>query len=234
MLQMLQALPVGKTAVHPLLPPLEPTHEVWAAGVTYRRSQEARERESEVKDIYEKVYAAERPELFFKAIGWRVAGHQMPIRIRRDSSWNVPEPELTLVINGGREIVGYCAGNDVSSRDIEGANPLYLPQAKIYDGACALGPCIEIAAAGQIDDLPIRLDVFEAGEVVYHGETQSSQMKRPLKELVDYLTKELDFPDGVFLMTGTGIVPTDEFSLRPGHTVRITVGSLQLENAVQG
>jgi 2-dehydro-3-deoxy-D-arabinonate dehydratase len=233
MVQMLQALPVGKTAVHPLLPPLEPTHEVWAAGVTYRRSREAREQESEVKDVYEKVYAAARPELFFKAIGWRVAGHQMPIHIRQDSDWNVPEPELTLVLNGRGEIVGYCAGNDVSSRDIEGENPLYLPQAKIYNGACALGPGIKIAAVGQIKALPIHLDVFQAGEVIFHGETQSSQMKRPLAELVDYLTKELDFPYGVFLMTGTGIVPTDEFSLRPGHTVRITVGSLQLENTVQ-
>jgi 2-dehydro-3-deoxy-D-arabinonate dehydratase len=232
MLPMLHALPVGETAVHPLLPPLEPTHEVWAAGVTYRRSREAREHESDVKDVYEKVYSAERPELFFKAIGWRVSGHMMPIRIRRDSGWNVPEPELTLVINGRREIVGYCAGNDVSSRDIEGANPLYLPQAKIYNGSCAIGPGIEIATADQIQDVPIQLDVFQAEKVIYHGETQSSQMKRLLGELVDYLTKEMDFPYGVFLMTGTGIVPTDEFSLKPGNVVRITVGSLQLENVV--
>ncbi|MCL4868461.1 MAG: fumarylacetoacetate hydrolase family protein [Anaerolineae bacterium] len=233
MWQMLQALPVGETAVHPLLPPLEPTHEVWAAGVTYRRSREAREQESEVKDVYEKVYAAARPELFFKAIGWRVVGHKMPIRIRQDSEWNVPEPELTLVINSGREIVGYCAGNDVSSRDIEGANPLYLPQAKIYDGACALGPGIQLATAPEIDDLPIQLDVFQAGQIIYQGLTQRSQMKRSLTELVEHLTKELTFPDGVFLMTGTGIVPTDEFSLRPGHTVQITVGTQQLENVVQ-
>lgn len=234
MLQMLRDLPVGQPAGQNLLPPIEPMHEVWAAGVTYRRSREARQQESEVKDLYEKVYVAERPELFFKAIGWRVVGHQMPIHIRRDSGWNVPEPELTLVINGRGEIVGYCAGNDVSSRDIEGANPLYLPQAKIYDGACALGPGIAFVAAGQMNDLPIQLDVFQAEEVIYHGETQSSQMKRPLAELVDYLTKELDFPYGVFLMTGTGIVPSDDFSLQPGHTVQIRVGSLQLENTVQG
>lgn len=233
MLQMLRDLPASEPAGQNLLPPIEPMHEVWAAGVTYRRSREARQQESEVKDVYEKVYLAKRPELFFKASGWRVAGHQMPIRIRQDSGWNVPEPELTLVINGRGEIVGYCAGNDVSSRDIEGENPLYLPQAKIYNGACALGPGIKIAAAGQIKALPIHLDVFQAGEVIFHGETQSSQMKRPLAELVDYLTKELDFPDGVFLMTGTGIVPADDFSLQPGHMVRITVGSLRLENTVQ-
>jgi 2-dehydro-3-deoxy-D-arabinonate dehydratase len=232
MLQMLHTLPVGETAVHPLLPPLEPEHEVWAAGVTYRRSREAREHESDVKDVYEKVYSAERPELFFKAIGWRVVGHKMPIRIRQDSHWNVPEPELTLVINGRKEIVGFCVGNDVSSRDIEGANPLYLPQAKIYNGSCALGPGIFLAEADQLLDLAIQMDIMRAGEVVYQGETRSSEMKRTLSELVDYLTQEIDFPYGVFLMTGTGIVPTDDFSLQPGDVVRITIGSLQLENTV--
>ncbi|MGD2077299.1 MAG: fumarylacetoacetate hydrolase, partial [Chloroflexota bacterium] len=132
----LELLPKSGLAVDPLLPPLESMHEVWACGVTYLRSREAREIESEIKDVYEKVYTAERPEIFFKSIGWRVAGHNMPIRIRRDSRWNVPEPELTLVINGYREIVGFCCGNDVSSRDIEGQNPLYLPQAKTYNGSC--------------------------------------------------------------------------------------------------
>ncbi|MFZ0548436.1 MAG: fumarylacetoacetate hydrolase family protein [Candidatus Promineifilaceae bacterium] len=234
MVVVLQSMPVSETADHPLLPPLEPMHEVWAAGVTYLRSREAREQESDVKDVYEKVYSAARPELFFKAIGWRVVGHNMPIRIRQDSGWNVPEPELTLVINGHREIVGYSVGNDVSSRDIEGANPLYLPQAKIYNGSCAIGPGIEIAAGDQIQALPIQLDVLRDGEVIFHGETQSSQMKRPLQELVDYLTKEMAFPSGVFLMTGTGIVPTDEFSLQHSDKVRITIGSLQLENTVHG
>jgi 2-dehydro-3-deoxy-D-arabinonate dehydratase len=234
MLQMLHALPVGETAVHPLLPPLESRHEVWAAGVTYRRSREAREHESDVKDVYEKVYSAERPELFFKAIGWRVMGHKMPIRMRQDSHWNVPEPELTLVINGRKEIVGFCVGNDVSSRDIEGANPLYLPQAKIYNGSCALGPGIFLAEADDLLDLAIQMDIMRAGEVVYQGETRSSEMKRTLSELVDYLTQEIDFPYGVFLMTGTGIVPTDVFSLQPGDVVRITIGSLQLENTVTG
>jgi 2-dehydro-3-deoxy-D-arabinonate dehydratase len=185
-----------------------------------------------VRDVYEKVYSAVRPELFFKAIGWRAVGHKMPIRIRQDSYWNVPEPELTLVINGRQEIVGFCAGNDVSSRDIEGANPLYLPQAKMYNGSCALGPGIILAEADQLLDLAIQMDIIRAGEVVYQGETRSSQMKRPLRELVDYLTKEMDFPYGAFLMTGTGIVPTEEFSLQYGDMVRIIVGSLQLENYV--
>lgn len=233
LLQLLHALPVGETAVHNLLSPLEPDQEVWAAGVAYRRSREAREHESDVKDVYEKVYSAERPELFFKAIGWRVVGHQMPIRIRQDSSWNVPEPELTLVVNGRKEIVGFCVGNDVSSRDIEGANPLYLPQAKMYNGSCALGPGIILAEADQLVDLAIQMDIIRADEVVYQGETRSSQMKRTLSELVDYLTQEMDFPFGTFLMTGTGIVPSDAFSLQHGDTVRITVGSLQLENTVK-
>lgn len=234
MLQMLPALPVSETAVQNLLPPLEPDHEVWAAGVTYRRSREAREHESDVKDVYEKVYSAERPELFFKAIGWRVVGHKMPIRIRQDSHWNVPEPELTLVINGRHEIVGFCVGNDVSSRDIEGANPLYLPQAKMYNGSCALGPGIVLAETDQLQDLAIQMDIVRAGEVAYQDETRSSQMKRTLNELVDYLTQEMDFPYGAFLMTGTGIVPPDQFSLQSGDIVRITVGSLQMENTVDG
>ncbi|MBK8902497.1 MAG: fumarylacetoacetate hydrolase family protein [Anaerolineaceae bacterium] len=234
MLPMLHALSGGETAVHPLLPPLEPDYEVWAAGVTYRRSREAREHESDVKDVYQKVYSAKRPELFFKAIGWRVVGHKMPIRIRRDSFWNVPEPELTLVINGRQEIVGFCVGNDVSSRDIEGANPLYLPQAKIYNNSCALGPGILLAEAEQLLDLAIQMDIIRAGEVVYRGETRSSQMKRSLGELVGYLTQEMDFPYGAFLMTGTGLVPPEEFSLQHGDTAQITIGSLQLENTVHG
>lgn len=232
MLQLLQTLPATETADHPLLPPIDPAHEVWAAGVTYLRSREARESESDVRDVYEKVYSAERPELFFKSVGWRVAGHNMPIRIRHDSHWNVPEPELTLVINGRQEIVGYCAGNDVSSRDIEGANPLYLPQAKMYNGSCAIGPGIAVANAAQLVDIAIQLDIVRASEIVYEGKTRSSQMKRTLSELVDYLTKEMAFPYGVFLMTGTGIVPSEDFSLLPGDLVRVSIGSLQLENQV--
>jgi 2-dehydro-3-deoxy-D-arabinonate dehydratase len=220
------------TASGPLLAPVDPSTEVWAAGVTYLRSREAREAESTVSDLYSRVYDAERPELFFKAPGWRVSGHGMPIRIRRDSHWNVPEPELTLVINARGEIVGFCAGNDVSSRDIEGANPLYLPQAKIYDGACALGPGISLCDVDTLRSLSIELTVTRAGRTVFTGETCTSRIKRPLHELVDYLRKELQFPHGVFLMTGTGIVPPDDFSLACGDQVRITIGELTLETEV--
>ncbi|MBE2221390.1 MAG: fumarylacetoacetate hydrolase family protein [Anaerolineae bacterium] len=232
-IQLLQTLPTTtKAADETLLPPVEAKHEVWASGVTYLRSREARESESDAKDVYEKVYDAIRPELFFKSIGWRVVGHEMPIRIRQDSYWNVAEPELTLVINGHREIVGFCIGNDVSSRDIEGANPLYLPQAKIYNGSCAIGPGIVIIDPDRLRDIVIEMEVVRAGEVIFCGETRSSQMKRSLEELVDFLTKEMDFPNGVFLMTGTGIVPADDFSLQPADVVRICIGSQTLINSV--
>jgi 2-dehydro-3-deoxy-D-arabinonate dehydratase len=223
----------SEAAAGPLLAPIEPATEVWAAGVTYLRSREAREAESTVRDLYSKVYDAERPELFFKASGWRVAGHQMPIRIRRDSRWNVPEPELTLVINSGGEIAGFCAGNDVSSREIEGENPLYLPQAKIYDGSCALGPGISLGDVDRLLNLSIELAVMRAGRPIFTGETRTSRIKRPLQDLVACLRKELCFPQGVFLMTGTGIVPPDDFSLERGDRVRITIGDLTLENDVE-
>ncbi len=228
----LLALPRGGPPDGGLLPPLEARHEVWAAGVTYLRSREAREAESSVRDVYARVYDAARPELFFKATGWRVVGHRMPIRVREDSRWNVPEPELTLVVNAHCEIVGYCAGNDVSSRDIEGENPLYLPQAKVYDGSCALGPGIALCEADSLRDVRIQAEVVRAGRSVSIGETRTSQMKRPLDELVSYLCRELDFPGGVFLMTGTGIVPPPDFSLTGGDLVRIAVGPLTLENEV--
>ena len=228
----LRALPRAGAMNGTLLPPLEAGHEVWAAGVTYLRSREAREVESSVKDVYSRVYEAERPELFFKAIGWRVTGHRMPIRVREDSRWNVPEPELTLVINSDREIVGFSAGNDVSSRDIEGDNPLYLPQAKVYEGSCALGPGIVLSEVDRLRDLSIQAEVRREGRVIFKGETRTSQMKRPFEELVVCLGRELDFPRGVFLMTGTGIVPPQDFSLVGGDLVRITMGSLTLENEV--
>lgn len=229
---LLVAMPTDEPATGPLLPPIEPMQEVWASGVTYLRSREAREAESDTKDVYERVYQAERPELFLKAIGWRVVGHQSPIHIRRDSHWNVPEPELTLVVNSQQEIVGFCIGNDVSSRDIEGANPLYLPQAKIYNGSAALGPGILLAEAEQLRDLPIRIEIIRSNKAIFQAETRSSQMKRSLEELVAFLGRELDFPQGVFLMTGTGIVPPDEFTLQPDDVVRINIGSLRLENEV--
>lgn len=212
--------------------PIDPHHEVWAAGVTYLRSRDARKAESTVADMYQKVYEAERPEIFSKSIGWRVAGTGMPIRIRKDSHWNVPEPELVLVINCQNEIVGYCAGNDVSSRDIEGENPLYLPQAKVYNGSCALGHGIWLCKADEIRNIPIRLKIQRANETVFDGEANTSTMKRTLPELVEFLTRELDFPQGVFLMTGTCLVP-DDFTLQVDDTVFISVGETRIENQVQ-
>ena len=228
----LRSLPRTEAPAGGLLAPIDPMTEVWAAGVTYLRSREARQAESTAKDVYARVYEAGRPELFWKAIGWRVAGHQMPIRVRDDSRWNVPEPELTLVVNARLEIVGYCAGNDVSSRDIEGANPLYLPQAKVYDGSCALGPGILLCDADELRDLPIRISVSRAGDEVFQGETRTAQMARPFEELVAFLGRELAAPHGVFLMTGTGIVPPPDFSMQKGDRVRITIGELVLENVV--
>jgi 2-dehydro-3-deoxy-D-arabinonate dehydratase len=230
----LRALPRGEAAAGRLLAPVEPAHEVWASGVTYLRSREAREAESAVKDVYAKVYEAARPELFWKSIGWRVAGSGMPIRVRDDSRWNVPEPELTLVVNARGEIVGHTIGDDVSSRDIEGENPLYLPQAKVYNGSCAVGPGIVIGGVERLKELTIKLAIARGGKTAFEGETRTSQIKRPLEELCGYLGRELDFPRGVFLLTGTGIVPPPEFSLSAGDVVRITIGEMTLENPVEG
>jgi 2-dehydro-3-deoxy-D-arabinonate dehydratase len=240
MLQLLNNLSVSESAVGAVLSesmgeevaPIDPYQEVWAAGVTYLRSRDARKAESTVADMYQKVYEAERPEIFSKSLGWRVSGNREPIRIRRDSHWNVPEPELVLVINRYNEIVGYCAGNDVSSRDIEGENPLYLPQAKIYNGSCVLGPGILICEPEAIKDIPIRLQVRRARETIFDGEASTATMKRRLSELVEFLTRELDFPQGVFLMTGTCLVPGNDFTLQPDDLVLIQVGELVIENQV--
>jgi 2-dehydro-3-deoxy-D-arabinonate dehydratase len=212
--------------------PIDPYQEVWGAGVTYLRSREARKAESTMADMYQKVYEAERPEIFSKSIGWRVAGNGEAIRIRKDSQWNVPEPELVLVINGHKEIVGYCAGNDVSSRDIEGENPLYLPQAKSYNGSCALGHGIWLCEPDSIKDIPIGLQIRRANKIIFDSEANTATMKRTLPELVEFLTRELDFPQGVFLMTGTCLVP-DDFTLQPDDAVLIRVGELRIENYVQ-
>ncbi len=200
-----------------MLPPLDPLHEVWASEVTYSSSLETRRAVSEAADVYDKAYSAERPELFLKAVGRRVVGHG-----------HVPEPELVLVLNQHLEIVGYIAGNDVSSRDIEGENPLFLPQAKIYDDSCAIGPGIQVSEPDSLRDLPVELFIERDGVVIFNDSTRTSQMERQLEELVTYLGRELDFPDGTLLMTGTGIVPPEEFSLRPGDKVRIVVGELTL------
>lgn len=233
MMQLLATMPREESANGDLLAPIDAMQEVWAAGVTYLRSRDARRAESQVADVYERVYDAARPELFFKAIGWRVVGTGMPIRIRADSRWNVPEPELVIVINRHREIVGYCVGNDVSSRDIEGENPLYLPQAKVYTGSCALGHGIVLCDANAIVNIPIRLSIERGGAKIFAGEAKTAMMKRTLAELTEYLTRELDFPHGVFLMTGTCVVPGDNFTLQLGDVVRIQVGEVELENRVQ-
>lgn len=233
MLTRLKNLSPGEPVFGAEQAPIDPDHEVWAAGVTYLRSREARRVESTAADMYDRVYEAARPELFFKSTGWRVAGNNMPVRVRADSRWNVPEPELVLLINRYREIVGYCAGNDVSSRDIEGENPLYLPQAKVYNGSCALGHGILLCEPQEIEDIPIGLKIERAGATVFEGETTTATMKRTLSELVDYLTRELDFPSGVFLMTGTCLIPGDNFTLQPDDIVSIRVGELRIENRVQ-
>jgi len=233
MFQMLKTLLKTEPAIDEMEAPIDPHQEVWAVGVTYLRSRDARNAESTVANMYQKVYEAERPEIFSKSIGWRVSGDGAPIRIRKDSHWNVPEPELVLVINSQREIVGYCAGNDVSSRDIEGENPLYLPQAKIYNGSCALGHGILLCESHAIKDIPIRLQIRRANETIFNSEANTSTMKRTLLELVEFLTRELDFPQGVFLMTGTCLVPDGEFTLQPDDVVAIQVGELMIENKVQ-
>ena len=186
---LLAALRTDEPAEGALLAPIEPLQEVWAAGVTYLRSRDARKEESSAADVYQKVYDAARPEVFFKAAGWRVVANGQPVRIRADSGWNVPEPEMVLVINRGGEIVGYCAGNDMSSRDIEGENPLYLPQAKIYDGSCALGSGIQLARPDDLRNLPIRIEIVRDGAMLFHGESSTAQMRRTPEELTACLVK---------------------------------------------
>ncbi|HTK77653.1 MAG TPA: fumarylacetoacetate hydrolase family protein [Gemmataceae bacterium] len=207
-----------------LLPPVD-AQEVWAAGVTYLRSKKAREDESAgAARFYDLVYTASRPELFFKATPDRVVGPGQPIRVRADSRWSVPEPELAVVVSPDLRIVGYTIGNDMSARDIEGENPLYLPQAKVYKQSCALGPCVTLAMAlPPRDDVGIRLRIDRGGAVAFAGETSLARMARPLEELVDWLGRENEFPNGVILLTGTGIVPPDEFSLQAGDVVSIAI-----------
>jgi 2-dehydro-3-deoxy-D-arabinonate dehydratase len=202
------------------------SQEIWAAGVTYYRSRNARIEESKYAgggDFYDRVYAAARPELFLKATPLRIAAPGATLRLRRDSDWIVPEPELTLVINARNEIIGYTIGNDLSCRDIEGENPLYLPQAKIFDGCAAIGPGLLIQDEPLPPSTVIGLQILRHGKPVVEDRTRLSELKRKPQELVDYLVRETSFPAGCFLMTGTGIVPGDDFSLEPGDEVRITI-----------
>lgn len=216
-----------------LLAPLG-TQEVWAAGVTYFRSRVARMEESEQGgNFYDRVYTAERPELFMKALPHKVVGSGAPVRIRHDARWSVPEPELVLVVNPRGKIVGYTIGNDMSSRDIEGENPLYLPQAKIYDGSCAIGPGILVQSEPLPATARITLAIERGGATQFAGETTLSAMKRQPQELVDYLYREQTFAAGCFLFTGTGIVPPDSFTLERGDTVRIGIDGIgELVNPV--
>lgn len=213
--------------IHPLAPMT--SQEIWASGVTYLRSKKARMEESKDAgggDFYDRVYDAERPEIFFKATAARTVGHLEKIRIRKDSHWNVPEPELTLFVNKYNKIAAYTIGNDVSSRGIEGENPLYLPQAKSYDKSAAIGPCLAIFENQISRDTEIQLEIFRAGSTVYSQKTALNQMKRELPELVEYLTRECSFPTGCFLMTGTGIVPPDDFSMISGDKVQISIENI--------
>jgi 2-dehydro-3-deoxy-D-arabinonate dehydratase len=217
-----------------LLAPIE-SQEVWAAGVTYLRSRNARMDES--KDagggtFYDRVYDAPRPEIFFKATPHRVVGPGAAVRIRGDSQWNVPEPEVTLAINREGRIFGYTIGNDMSSRDIEGENPLYLPQAKVYDACCALGPGL-VVRAPLPRETSIELEITRAGQIVCSGATSIAQMKRGFEELAGYLFRDNTFPNGTYLLTGTGIIPPGEFTLHSGDHIRISIAGLgALENIV--
>jgi 2-dehydro-3-deoxy-D-arabinonate dehydratase len=209
------------------LAPIE-DQEVWAAGVTYQRSKVAREEESAgAAQFYDKVYTADRPELFLKSTSQRVVDPLQPVHIRSDSKWNVPEPELALVINPEGKIVGYTIGNDMSSRDIEGENPLYLPQAKIYKRSCSLGPVVTLVSAfPAIETVQIKLEIERDGQVAYTGETGLNKMARSLESLAEWLFKENEFPGGAFLLTGTGIVPPDSFTLAVGDVVKISIDGI--------
>jgi len=210
--------------------------EVWAAGVTYYRSRTARMEESQTAGggtFYDRVYQAERPELFFKSFAHNVVGPGGAVHIRKDSKWNVPEPEFTLLISPSGKITGYTIGNDMSSRDIEGENPLYLPQAKVYDRSCALGPCILVQESPPAPNTRISLEIVRAGQSAFRDEITLAQMKRTPETLTEYLFRENSFPHGCFLLTGTGIVPPDSFTLQPGDIVRISIDGIgALENPV--
>jgi 2-dehydro-3-deoxy-D-arabinonate dehydratase len=218
-----------------LLPPID-RQEVWAAGVTYKRSEEARKKESQgAAQFYDLVYRAPRPELFFKATPHRVVGPGARVRIRKDAKWNVPEPELALLLSPKLKIVGYTIGNDMSARDIEGENPLYLPQAKVYDACCALGPVVTLAdAMPKRDQITLRLTIDRRGERVFEGQTSVGQMARTFDDLIQWLGRECTFPHGAILLTGTGIVPPDDFTLKPGDVVNIdATGIGRLTNIVE-
>jgi 2-dehydro-3-deoxy-D-arabinonate dehydratase len=217
-----------------LTPPVG-KQEIWAAGVTYKRSEEAREAESNNSTIYTRVYSAQRPELFFKGMSYDVVGIGEPVGIRYDATWSVPEPELVVVLNAHMEVVGFTIGNDMSSRDIEGENPLYLPQAKVYEGACALGPRLWLQPGRTTwPDVKIEIKIERGGQVVFSGETTTASIHRSLSDLVEYLGRCKRFPYGALLFTGTGVVPPDSFTLLEGDVTRIRIDPIgELVNVVR-
>ena len=219
----------------PLLAPIG-SQEVWAAGVTYYRSRDARMEESKAAgggDFYARVYEADRPEIFFKSTPHRVSGPRGKVRIRRDSKWNVPEPELAAVVNSAGRIIGWTICNDMSSRDIEGENPLYLPQAKVYDQSCALGPCILVSDEIPPPSTEIRIEILRGAQAAFSGATALERLKRSPESLVGWLLRDNSFPAGCFLSTGTGIVPGDSFTLQSGDEIRITIPPIgTLKNTV--
>src|SRR6186713_3728110 len=220
-----------------ILAPIGSQQELWACGVTYLRSKVGRQEESKASggaDFYGKVYEAERPEVFFKSTPHRVVGHRALVRIRKDSTWDVPEPELTLIVTSSGKIVGYTIGNDMSSRSIEGENPLYLPQAKTYDGCAALGPCIYVTDKPLPSDTTISIEINRNSKNVFEGNIAISQIKRTLEELVSFVYRECSFPNGCLIMTGTGIVPGSDFTLKSGDEINISIDNIgTLSNTVQ-
>jgi 2-dehydro-3-deoxy-D-arabinonate dehydratase len=223
------AISGGSSLTNELLPPIGSRQELWACGVTYLRSKIGRQEESKDAgggDFYARVYEADRPEVFFKSTPHRVVGHNQKVRIRKDSTWDVPEPELTLVVTSSGKIVGYTIGNDMSSRSIEGENPLYLPQAKTYDACAAVGPCIYVTEQPLDKATNIHLEINRKGSNVFKGKIGISQMKRSPEELVSFVFRECSFPDGCLIMTGTGIVPEHDFTLMSGDEVKITIDEI--------
>lgn len=217
--------------------PIGEHQELWACGVTYLRSKIGRQEESKTAggaDFYARVYEAERPEVFFKSTPHRIVGHLGKVNIRKDSTWDVPEPELTLVVTSSGKIIGYTIGNDMSSRSIEGENPLYLPQAKTYDGSAALGPCIYVTKEPLDPAINIRLQIQRDGQTVFEESIAISQMKRGVEELVSFVYRECSFPSGCLVMTGTGIVPGHDFTLRSGDVITISIDHIgALTNTVR-
>jgi 2-dehydro-3-deoxy-D-arabinonate dehydratase len=220
---------VDKKAIENVLPTIGNSQELWACGVTYYRSMVGRQEESKAAggaDFYGKVYEAERPECFFKSTPHRVVGNNGLVRIRKDSTWDVPEPELTLVVTSSGKIIGYTIGNDMSSRSIEGENPLYLPQAKTYDGCAALGPCVYLTDEPLSPETQIQLTIKRNAVVVFEGNIALSQMKRTPQELVGFVYRECSFPYGCLIMTGTGIVPGSDFTLKSGDEIKISIDNI--------